>query len=499
MTKKIKNILTVENLLMLLIIICPILDMSSFLFRKSFNTSVSISTVLRPIIPIIAALYIFIKEKQKKPAIIISAVYGIYAICHLYVFFRIHEGCAYGNLARELQYLINYTFMIMNLVIFWHFFASKNREKEVTDEEKGKTVLKLKKCVLLALTIYIVAMYISILTGTASYTYPETMLGYKGWFESGNSIGTIMLLSLFITVPLMSKKYDSKIRIWSLMVTILVGTYLATLLGTRTGLFGFILVIGAYIFFDIVEHICKNNKINKKVIVVGTIAVIVVAIIVAIFGSKTLQRRKELKENEDLIYDPLTNQTAHVTGDIMQLVLDIQEGKIPEDYMSKDMQEAYLNLYKIANEKQISNTNMRMLQLVYQTELIKLQDSIPVLLFGNGYMNHFFEMIFEMEVPAFLYNFGIVGFFLYFVPFLLIALYSIYVIIKNIKKSNVEGMMISAGLCFAIAISFVAGYTFFNSSSMMIIIVLTVLNVNHIKDIEDDKIKIYTPSRKEIS
>ena len=59
--------------------------------------------------------------------------------------------------------------------------------------------------------------------------------------------------------------------------------------------------------------------------------------------------------------------------------------------------------------------------------------------------------------------------------------------------------MISAGLCFAIAISFVAGYTFFNSSSMMITIVLTVLNVNHIKDIEDDKIKIYTPSRKEIS
>ena len=499
MTKKVKNILTVENLLMLLIIICPILDMSSFLFRKAFNTSVSISTVLRPIIPIIAALYIFIKEKQKKPAIIISAVYGIYAICHLYVFFRIHEGCAYGNLVRELQYLINYTFMIMNLVIFWHFFASKNREKEVTDEEKGKTVLKLKKCVLLALTIYIVAMYISILTGTASYTYPETMVGYKGWFESGNSIGTIMLLSLFITVPLMSKKYDSKIRIWSLMVTILVGTYLATLLGTRTGLFGFILVIGAYLFFDIVEHICKNNKINKKVIVVGTIAVIAVAIIVAIFGSKTLQRRKELKKNEDLIYDPLTNQTAHVTGDIMQLVLDIQEGKIPEDYMSKDMQEAYLNLYKIANKKQISNTNMRMLQLVYQTELIKLQDSIPVLLFGNGYMNHFREMIFEMEVPAFLCNFGIVGFFLYFVPFLLIALYSIYVIIKNIKKSNVEGMMISAGLCFAIAISFVAGYTFFNSSSMMITIVLTVLNVNHIKDIEDDKIKIYTPSRKEIS
>ena len=86
-------------------------------------------------------------------------------------------------------------------------------------------------------------MFISILTKTASYTYEETMTGYKGWFESGNSIGTIMLLLLCVVLPMLSKKYEAKYRIWTLMITILTGVYLSTLLGTRVGLFGFLFVI----------------------------------------------------------------------------------------------------------------------------------------------------------------------------------------------------------------------------------------------------------------
>ena len=45
-----------------------------------------------------------------------------------------------------------------------------------------------------------------------------------------------------------------------------------------------------------------------------------------------------------------------------------------------------------------------------------------------------YEMIFEMEVPAFLYNFGVIGFFLYFMPFLAIAMYGTYMAVKKIKN-----------------------------------------------------------------
>ena len=208
---------------------------------------------------------------------------------------------------------------------------------------------------------------------------------------------------------------------------------------------------------------------------------------------KELIRVVKNKENE--IYDTMTNQTAHVTGDTVELVKKIKAGQMDENYMSKSMQQAYLDLYNTANEKQISNTNMRTLQLIYHSNLIKEQNSIPMLLFGNGYMSHYYEMIFEMEVPAFLFNFGVIGFFLYFTPFLIIAVYGIYVILKKFKVSKVEFSMALSGLWFAIIISFLSGYTFFNSSTMIIIITLSVIVINQIKDIDDNEVKIYNPEK----
>lgn len=489
--KNIKNMLTLENMLCFFIIICPILDISSFIFRNYFNTNFSISTFVRPIIPIIAIIYIFFKEKKKPQIIIVAGVYTAYSLCHLYVFHKIKTSCAYGGELRELQYLINYTFMIMNLFIYVYFFNVKVREKEIKDEEKGNSIEKLKKSVLISLTIYILLMYLSLITKTSSFTYMEEKIGYKGWFESGNSIGTIMILSLFIVVPMIGRTHPLSTRIWAFMITVLTGAYLTTLLGTRTGLFGFAIVILAYVIFSILHGILHNKNINKKILLTGIIVFFVSGIFLMIFGSKTLERRKQLQNNESQIYDTMTEQTAHVTGDIVKIVEQIKAGTLDTSYMSEDMQKAMLDLYDTANRKNISNTDMRALQLIYHSALVKNQNSIPMLLFGNGYMTHFYEMIFEMEVPAFLYNFGVIGFFLYFMPFLLIAIYGIYMILKNIKDISVEFAMMASGLCFAILASFLSGYTFFNSSTMMIIVVLCSLIIDNIKNIEDNKIKIY--------
>ncbi|MCI8654738.1 MAG: hypothetical protein HFJ48_02525, partial [Clostridia bacterium] len=57
--------ITLDKLLCTLIIICPILDIVSFIFRNTFETSISPSTILRPIIPIIVIIIIFIKDKNR--------------------------------------------------------------------------------------------------------------------------------------------------------------------------------------------------------------------------------------------------------------------------------------------------------------------------------------------------------------------------------------------------------------------------------------------------
>lgn len=491
--ERLKNIFTIENLLCFLIIICPLLDVSSFLFRDFFKTSFSISTIIRPIIPIMAILYIFFKEKIKPQMIIAAMGYLVYALCHIYIFCRIKSGCAYGNELREIQYLVNYTFMVMNLFIYVYIFFLKTNEKNEAD--RTLMLNKIKKAVLISLTIYIALIYLALITGTSSYTYSESKLGYKGWFESGNSLGTIIILSLFIVLPMIKKENRFYIRIWALMLTVLAGGYLTTTLGTRTGLLGFCIVIAAYVILNILYNLAQKKKLNKNIIIAGVIIFVITGTFVIFMGSKTIERRKQLKDKESEIYDYMLGQDSHVTGDTLEIVEKIKQGKMDEEYMKESMQRAYLDLYSQANKENVSNTDMRKLQLIYHSNLVKEQDNIPMLLFGNGYMTHYYEMVFEMEVPAFLYNFGVIGFFMYFMPFMAIAIYGIYVLAKKFKLSNIEFAMALLGLWFAIAISFLSGYTFFNSSSMMIIIILCVVVIYGIRKISDCEIKIYNPEK----
>jgi len=159
--------INIQPLLYLYIILCPILDCVSFLFRNTLNTNISPSTIIRPIIVIIACLYIFITDKKQRKIFIISGVtYGIYAITHLYIFTVVKNNSSYSGIIHELQYLVNYTFMVLNLYVYIYTFT-KNKETD-----------KLTKHVLISISIYILSIYIAILTGTSSHTYMLEGMGF---------------------------------------------------------------------------------------------------------------------------------------------------------------------------------------------------------------------------------------------------------------------------------------------------------------------------------
>ena len=128
---KILKKITLENILCFFITICPILDISSFIFRNKFNTNFSISTFLRPVIPIIVFIIIFFKQKNKNKLqiIIVSLIYAIYAIIHLGIYKKMQRNCSFGTLLHEGQYIVNYTFMILNLYIFYKVFNVDNLKK----------------------------------------------------------------------------------------------------------------------------------------------------------------------------------------------------------------------------------------------------------------------------------------------------------------------------------------------------------------------------------
>ena len=413
--KKINTKNLTENLLVIFVILCPVFDILSFVFRNTFNTSISPSTILRPIIPLIAIIDLFIKSKYKLRMFVVAVVYGVYALVHLLVFNTANTGFSYSNVVHEMQYVMNYTFMI--IILFVYAYVFKDKEKD-----------KLERAVISSVSIYIASILLAIITNTSSATYIEGT-GIKGWFESGNSISAVLTLSIFVLLSNKDKSYR-KIIIGEIII---LGIFLCMLLGTRVGLVGFVASLIAFVFAEIVEKLIRKAKVNKKIIIGGIGAVLIVVVIVALVGSNTIERRKHLKEIESDIVDESTNQEAHITGSLMEIKEKIDKGEIEDTYMSEAQKKSVLELYDIANKWGISNNDQRMQQLIYNAVLVKNQANPLLIIFGNGYMNQYRELVLEMDIPAFLFNFGIFGFLLYAGAFIAILIFGVIDVIKRLK------------------------------------------------------------------
>lgn len=468
--KKIK----IQSLLYLYIIICPILDCTSFIFRNALNTNISPSTIIRPLFVIITCLYIFITDKKQRKIFILAGItYGIYALAHLYIFTTVKNNSSYSGITHELQYLVNYTFMVLNLYVYIYTFA------------KSENSDKLYKCVLLSISIYTISLYISMITGTLSNTYMLEGMGYKGWFESGNSLSAILVLSMFILLNIFSKNtISTKIKICTGLVIVAVGVYSILLIGTRVGLYGFILAIGIFGIVQLIFRVINKNNVKQTLIISAilfTIVVIGLVSILTIFGSNTLRRRKKVEEMANEVVDE-ANEKVHITGDMFEIKNKIENGTLEEGYMSEEQQQAVLSLNEIATKYDLSVKQMRSLQLIYNVELAKNQSNLIYKLFGNGYVAQYREMVLEMELLAILINFGIYGFILYLIPFIAVYGYSLYNGIKNIKKIDAEYMMLIAGGGFAFALSLLSGYIFFSASTTMIIISINLLLLHKVKE-----------------
>lgn len=457
--------LKLEDILCIYIVLCPILDISSFLFRNYFETNISVSTFLRPILPIIISIYIFIKANKKNKIILISIVgiYVIYGIIHLLVTNTFLTGCSYGGIKEELQYVINYSFLIVNLIIFYYAFTNKKWRKEnIIEENVEKRTQKIRIAILIMSSIYILSILVAIITKTSSYTYMEEKIGYKGWIESGNSLSAILCISLFIIYPLVK---DKKLRVFTIITIILIGIYLVTLIGTRTGLIGFFLVTSLFITVEVI--LSKN-----RAAIIGFFALAVIIIAVGLVGSNTLIRREQINNENYKIIDEKTGEVGHMTGDMLRIKNKILDGTLDKEYMSEAQKQAVLDLNEYANKVNLAGTDTRTQQLMYNIYLVKEQKSILGIIFGNGYESNFREMVMENELVSFLLNFGIIGFLIYVGPFIFILIFSCIKIIKALKKKEKlksEYILACLALVLAFALSYLSGYIFFNSSLMIIL------------------------------
>lgn len=446
----------IEYLIYIFILLCPILDASSCLINSYTNLSVSPTMILRPIIPLILLLYIFFREKKfRLPLFISFLVFIAYGGIHLLITNSLFSGISYGNIVEEASYVINYTYNIYLLFILLYFYK-KGRLKSIN------------KFLFIMLLEYLVIIYFSIFTKTSFTTYLEGM-GYRSYFLSGNSISTILILLFSLLIDKFGNN-DLKNRIIILILFILLGVYLIFLVGTRTGMLGFILVLFVYIVSSFIIKFIKLKKINKKKLLISLGVFLVIIILIGTVGSETLNRRKHISNESNGILDINTGKNGHTTGDTSVIVWQINHNEINDDYMNNATKEAYLKMYEYANKHKINSNNNRLQQLIFNIELVKEQRNIIYILFGNGRSVNYGEMIMEMEIPAILINFGLIGFILYVCPYIVLLIYGIKkVYINGIKINKVMNVF---GILLGLLLSFVAGYVLFSSTCALLLSIM---------------------------
>lgn len=456
---KLKKYITLENLLCMFIILSPILDMSSYWFKRVFNTEYSISTILRPIIPAIVTISLFIKakKKEKKLYILMFIVYASYAILHLIVSKKMFMGCSYGTINNEKQYVLNFTFLIVYLVMYMRVFS------RVSDDGK---IDNLKKSIVTSMIIYVISVIIAIGTNTSEYTYIETSVGYKGWYAQGNSLSAVLIMSLFILFSNINKTKWKKTYILTIIIT---SIYLILIVGTRAGMIGAALAMAIYFFLQIVFSR------SKKIIIGGIVITLCIGIVLSIFTSNTIRRRKQVQEAKNSIIDKSTGEVGTMTGDMLDLKNDILANNVKESYMTEAQQKSVLDLYEYSQKKHFAGNDTRRQQLMYNIFLVKNQKNAITFLLGNGYKSNVGEMVMENELASMLLNFGLIGFILYVGPFITLIVYSIIIGLKNRKKIDASYVMLQAGLAIGLILSWFSGYVLFSMSCMVVMAVISTL------------------------
>lgn len=449
----------VEYLIYLFLLLTPFLDALSFIFRKYVpNAKVSPSTILRPLIPLILLFYIFIKDRESRKYMFIGAIiYIIYGIIHLFVFQNLHTGFNAGSVISEAQYILNYTYMIfLFYAIYWFY--------------KKRGLPHLQKYLCLMLVCYLILIYLSIITGTSSSTYIDGV-GYKGWNASGNGLSAIFILGFCSTFTYLLK-YIKKWYVWIYLGSLFY--FLLILFGTRTAFFGSILVIFLYGISRGFIYLIKSKKINLKQLVFFILILVVLGGSGVVGGANVLKRRQNMASLGSVMKDPLTGKETHLTGDLTQFVVEIKEDNLSIE-MSDYQKLALLKTYKDVNKYNVKNTNRRMQQLIYHHHLFQEELTLKTFLFGTGYLNNYPELTLEMEVPAFFYNFGLLGFILYFGPFLILLVYFIHHLFINLKKVTVDYLLYLAAAGLSVVLSLMTGYVYFYVSSMLVVICMFIL------------------------
>lgn len=457
-----------EKLLLYFIVLQPILDILTYFSIRTLDTSLTIGIVIRVLFMGLSVWFIFFGNSSKLKKYVIGyllAIAVVFGVGLVYNFF----AKPIFNPFLELQFLAKTVYFHVMLGSYLLLFTSIDKV--------SRTRMQILKFTSIAMLIVSISMFFAIITGTSSETYEWNKFGLKGWFHSGNELGSIIAVCFPLVYLYALLKIDEAKKVYYFTPVVLLAA-VAILIGTKVSYFALLLaaltVFVTYFIYWIIE---KRKKVQDPLLQLRLVFSFL--FLIALFA-----------------VTPFSPTFTNVSGDMgaIEEQQNAQQGETEEDNSadgfdsedsSKDGQTSE------EEDTQLMDSPILVIILsarnLYFTEMYNYYvDADPVQkMFGMGYAGNYEtpeeSKLIEMDFFDLFFSYGILGIILILIPFLMI----IGLFLKLLFQTpgallHPLNMLILLSIGFGTGIAFLAGHVLYApavSIYLAISIVLLIINM----------------------
>ena len=271
------------------------------------------------------------------------------------------------------------------------------------------------RAIAIAGAIYVCVIVIAFVTGTSFVSYSNSGYGYKGWFYAANEVSCIIALTSPVTIYYCLKQITAPGRHsrwqWALIVFVLLSVIIsANFIGTK-------IAFGITLFYCFIATIWSLVMFVKRRTYEYRVRLIVFAIMTAAIFAL-------------YFFSPLQSYLNNIYMRLMQ-----EDPELIMASWSREIQEASRGTWL----RELINNNdvVKRIDQILSRRLLSASPSVQVFtdggimtkLFGIGYGNvesygRSIQFMIEIDPLGILIRQGIVGFVLYFVPYMAFIVYA---------------------------------------------------------------------------
>ncbi|MBQ2900583.1 MAG: O-antigen ligase family protein [Agathobacter sp.] len=439
-----------QKLLLLFFLLLPYVDLVTAVTTRFGLVSVSLGVIVKGAALLFSLIYVLGFSKCKYRKLTLLYLIGVAVFAALYLLTK-PDVLSLPSLVTEATYAFKFLFLPLMLICLYHIFHDFDIQTN-----------DIKRVIVVNSLVYSAMVLIPYFTKTGFATYgPDLSKGTLGWFYAGNEIGAILILLSISILYLMDN--DKK---WKLIFIVPV-IYCATIIGTKVAYMGIIastiIVVLAFILGT------KKNRFTLP-------AVVLVILIVCCMNSLALWNMEKFSMEHETYYASVETEVE------TPVTTPTTSGKA-----SSENTDYILNLIS-GNETlaKIDKILTKRLYLFLENYIPYEKAGIATKLFGLGFAPRtaiqytYMRRLVEIDILDIWLHYGIIGFFVYFAPFLFLA----YKFIGNLKKASVESYAYLLVALLGFGISCIAGHVL-GAPPVSIYLILLLLVV--IRQIETKK------------